>query len=112
MKKLISIFGLTFLVSSNAFSAVVSCDCEIEKVYAGQVGASNSQNFSVECNRQNAENLVYKLGTADSEIAKARYSLAISALMVGKNVTVQFTDTACITAHNSQLIADGMYLSK
>lgn len=111
MKTLLSIVSF-ILLSNHAYGAIISCDCQIEKVYAGMVGVSNSQNYSVECNRPSSDNLVYVLGTADSELAKARYSMALSALLAGKDLTLQFGDVACITAYEDGLTPDGMYLAK
>ncbi|MEM9101725.1 MAG: hypothetical protein AAGB12_05330 [Pseudomonadota bacterium] len=103
MKKLLLIF---FAMISLSSYADVECAGVPSAVFAGMHGPS-ANNTSYWVTIPNVATL--RLGNFDNEFAKARFTLALSAFMSGKSVTIRYyAHTSCTQASQDKAIPTQM----
>jgi hypothetical protein len=105
MKKLIILVFSVF--SFHAYGAV-DCAGVPAVVYAGNNGPSPSErSFWVTIN-----GLTYNLGLVDDDLAKARYSMVLAALMSSKSVSLRFyQNSSCADASQQKTVPTGASVS-
>lgn len=107
MKYMITIITLSL---SIGVLANVNCSGVPERVYAGAHGGGGAGNkyWVVHPNWE-----TYSLGSVTEELAKSRFSLAITALVAGKSIELSFyTHTDCDQAREEKVEPTAMSLLK
>lgn len=103
---------LICLLFSNQLLATVTCIGTPKQVYAGAHGPSPSeQSFWL---LLDGDHQKYNLGLVSDDLAKARYSMVLSALHSSSSIVMQFyylsSPSSCINAITDKATPSAMYI--
>ncbi len=107
MKKVLS---LLLVMLSNGVLANINCSGVPERVYAGAHGGNGAggKYWVVFSNWE-----AYPLGLVTEELARSRYSMAMTALVSGKSIEMSFySHVSCLDARTAQIEPTAMSLIK